>query len=380
MTGFNTVARWLHWLIAGLIVLQYVLAELAEEATSDLQELALLANHKSVGILILALAVVRLAWRWRSDTPAFPSHLPGWQRVASSVSHFALYAFLFALPVSGWLLSSATAYSVSVFNVLPLPDLVGADEALAATLESTHHFLAEALFVLGVLHILAAIKHAVIDKDDVMARMTSWPGIGLGFAALAAGIVLLTPSTQTGGEATVATAERAARTFQEAELSAWTVDYSASQISFTAEQAGAEFTGVWTDWQADVRLSRAELERSSVEVTVRTAAVSTEDAERDASLAEADWFDSTSFPTATFQADEFARTEAGYTATGSLLIKDVPSPVTLIFTVQEENGARLVEGTARLDRLALGVGTGEWLDTTWVGQFVDLQFTLKEKI
>ena len=213
-----------------------------------------------------------------------------------------------------------------------------------------------------------------------MARMTSWPGIGLGFAALAAGIVLLTPTTQTGGETPVATVETEARVFEAGELSAWAVDYTASRISFTAEQAGAAFTGVWTDWQADVRLSRAELERSSVEVTVRTAAVSTEDAERDASLAEADWFDSTSFPTATFQADEFARTEAGYTATGSLLIKDVPSPVTLSFTVREENGARVVEGSARLDRLALGVGTGEWLDTTWVGQFVDLQFTLKEKI
>ena len=192
-TRYTSTARWLHWLVAGMIVVQYILAELAEQAgdqNSTLQQLALLAQHKSVGITILGIAVIRLLWRWRHPTPELPEEMAHWQGQAAKVAHWLLYLLLLLVPMTGWLMSSASAYSVSWFNLIALPDLVGADEVLKAQLMNWHEILAKVLFAVAVIHILAAIKHAILDRDQVLNRMLSWPAIGAA-VALAAGLVTL---------------------------------------------------------------------------------------------------------------------------------------------------------------------------------------------
>ena len=131
---YRTPAKILHWLVAGLIIAQYILAELAEAAEDRveiLNQLAVLANHKSIGITILALAIVRIVLRFKSPPPALPATMPKWQVWGSHLSHILLYGFLFALPLSGWLMSSAKAYSVSWFNLVVLPDLIAPSEAWA---------------------------------------------------------------------------------------------------------------------------------------------------------------------------------------------------------------------------------------------------------
>ncbi len=176
---YTTTAKLLHWLVAGLVVVQFVLANLAERAedADDLvRELALFANHRSVGITILTLIVIRLLWRWRHPVPRLPASVPRWQVIASRLSHYSLYAILLAMPISGWLMSSAADVSISWFNLVPIPDFVAPDHERHEFFEGIHKLLAKLLFVIASLHILAALKHRLFDKDGVLQRMLSVSG------------------------------------------------------------------------------------------------------------------------------------------------------------------------------------------------------------
>ena len=172
---YGFVAQGLHWIIAGLVVGQVVLGKIAEELPLGLDKLALLARHKSVGITILALAVIRLVWRL-IDRPPPPPPMPRWQHAASRLTHAAFYVLLFAMPVSGWLMSSASNYPVSWFGLLQLPDFVRPDEGLKDLLGDVHETLATALIALAVLHVVAALKHQYIDRDGLLMRMLPWRG------------------------------------------------------------------------------------------------------------------------------------------------------------------------------------------------------------
>ncbi len=379
--SYTQTARWLHWLIAGAIVLQYVLAELAEAAAdsgSTLAQLALLANHKSVGMTILAAALLRIVWRWRFPPPALPAQTSGWQRRAAQATHWGLYLCMFMLPLSGWLMSSASAYSVSWFGLFQLPDLIGPDEAWENGLKTLHEWLARTLFVLALLHVGAALKHALLDRDGILARMHSWPALAGAVVIVGACTVFMIPdAAPPSAEETAVTAPSelavSPKTNADTSVRAWDVDYEASFIEFVGEQAGASFTGRWTDWDAEIRFDAGQLDASSAEVVIHTAAVSSNDDERDNTIRGPDFFDAANFATAVFRASRFAVTAEGYVAAGELEIKSLRLPLEFRFSVVEDASATRLTGSARIDRLAFNVGTGDWQDTTWVGQHVDVR-------
>lgn len=191
---YSPFAKILHWWIAGLIILQYVLvnlAEAAEDADSGLRALALMANHKSVGITILGLAVLRLAWRIHAPPPPALA-MPRWQARAAAVNHWAFYGLLFFLPLSGWLMSSAAASPVSWFNLVPLPDVVGPSPELEEVFEEIHEALAPLLAALALLHVAAALKHAFVDRNGALRRISSAASLALFVLVLIAGLALLT--------------------------------------------------------------------------------------------------------------------------------------------------------------------------------------------
>ena len=383
--GYTQTARVLHWLVAGLIVLQYILANLADAADSRVGTLVLLANHKSVGMTILALAIARLAWRARFPAPPLPSGMARWQVVGSHVSHWGLYGLLIAMPVTGWLMSSASNYPVSWFNLVQLPDLVAANEASADRLESVHETLASVLAALAGLHVLAAFKHALIDRDGLLARMSSAVSVSLfAFVIVAGAFVLGNPGAAqdvAAADEPSATADGPSATADSAPA-AWDIDYAASFIVFRAEQAGAEFEGRWPAWQATLRFSPDRLADSVFDVRIDTGKVSTGDSERDAVLAEPEWFDAGEYPEASYRASKFLSLGGGrYAADGELRVKDVATPVALLFSVEEAaGGRRILTGTATIDRLAAGIGTGEWTDTTWVGQEVSVEVRVEASV
>jgi cytochrome b561 len=173
----NTTVRWgsisqfLHWLVVLLICLQVVLACIANELPLGMKKLATFAYHKSVGITILAIAVLRLLWRWANPTPLLPGALTHYERVLAHMTHVSLYLLLFAMPVSGWLMSSARGFPVSWFGFVQLPDLVPKSQPVYEAMLRTHDMLSYALGAVVLIHIAAAIKHHYFLKDDVLRRM-----------------------------------------------------------------------------------------------------------------------------------------------------------------------------------------------------------------
>ena len=392
---YHSFSQVLHWLIAGLIVLQFVLANLADgasESGSAIRELALLANHKSVGITILALVIVRLLWRMKTPPPGLPTTMDQWQVLASHISHWTLYSLIILLPISGWLMSSASAYSVSWFNLVQLPDFVAPNAELKEFFEGIHEFLGKALFVVALIHILAAVKHQVIDKDGVLARMSSTMSIGIFAVVIATGVWTLggAGKTSESGDTTVAAApvasEQSSATIAEpaadsSRLPVWNIDYENSHIRFTGDQAGAAFDGVWQSWSANLHFDDKALDDSSFDVTVVTTEVETDDVDRNVTLADPEWFDVRQFPEAFFRASSFVQLDDGsFTANGQLIIKDVASPIALHFTVEKNGSERLLVGSADMLRMALGVGTGEWGDTSWVSDEVTVNVRVQATV
>jgi cytochrome b561 len=173
----NTMHRWgwvsqtLHWLIVALVIVQVTLWLMFDDLPTGMRKLTLIARHKSFGITILGLAVLRLLWRWLNPTPELPTTLKPYERTLARVTHALLYLLLFAMPLSGWTMSSARGFPVSWFGLVQLPDLVPKNKALYEALLTTHGVLACALAAVVALHVVAALKHHFVLRDDVLRRM-----------------------------------------------------------------------------------------------------------------------------------------------------------------------------------------------------------------
>ena len=168
---YGAVAQGLHWIVAVLIVVQFTLAWTADDLPLGVHKLMLLARHKSVGMTVLMLAILRLVWRLLNPPPALPEGMTPIERIGARATHVAFYVLLFAMPLTGWLMSSAKNYSVSWFGLFTWPDLIGKNEAAFDALRETHDLMSWALLGIAILHILAALKHHFWNKDDVLVRM-----------------------------------------------------------------------------------------------------------------------------------------------------------------------------------------------------------------
>ena len=175
--AWGVVSKTFHWLIVLMIITQWVIAERADDLPNGLAKLQTLALHKSIGMTVFMLAILRLVWRWANPVPTLDGVTRGWERWAASFSHVALYALIFAMPITGLLMSSAHAYSVSWFSLFQWPDLVQPDHELAERLEWLHKLLFKVLVGVAVLHVLGALKHHFIDRNEVLKRMLPFGGV-----------------------------------------------------------------------------------------------------------------------------------------------------------------------------------------------------------
>ena len=171
LTRYGSIAQLFHWTVVVLIIVQFFLANKEHHLPLGPAKIATLAQHKSVGMTIFALAVLRLLWRLVNPVPALPDTMPRWQRIGAHASHVALYALILITPLLGWMMSSARNFSVSWFGLFTLPDLVQPDRAKYDLFHEIHEFLAYSLLSIAVLHAAAALKHHFFDRDDVLKRM-----------------------------------------------------------------------------------------------------------------------------------------------------------------------------------------------------------------
>jgi cytochrome b561 len=169
--SYTRVAIGLHWVIAATILGTFTLGVYMHELPLSPTKLRLYSYHKWIGVTIFALVLFRLLWRLGHRPPPPPLSMPAWQRRTAAVTHVLLYALTLAIPVSGWLMSSASGFQVVYLGLLPIPDLLAKDKALADQLKDAHEFLNMFMLALVVLHAAAALKHHLLDHDDVLARM-----------------------------------------------------------------------------------------------------------------------------------------------------------------------------------------------------------------
>ncbi|HPG79227.1 cytochrome b [Piscinibacter sp.] len=167
---YTGLAIALHWVLALAIVGSFSVGVYMTELPISPQRLKLYNWHKWAGICILALSALRLLWRLTHRPPA-DVPMPAWQQRASHAVHGLLYVLFFAVPLAGWAYSSAAGFPIVVFGVLPLPDFVSPDKALAEAIKPLHKILAFTLAALVLAHVGAALKHHFVDRDGLLDRM-----------------------------------------------------------------------------------------------------------------------------------------------------------------------------------------------------------------
>lgn len=176
----NTRERWgsvsigLHWTIAALVLLVQVPAGLIMDAVGPGTVQNVGYNiHKTTGIVIFLLAVVRLGWRWSQPVPALPADLPAWQARAAATTHVLLYLVLFTMPITGFLYTAMGGFPVPFFGLYDLSRLIPVHKPASEVFKLAHVSLQWLLYAVVALHVCGALHHHVIRKDGVLRRMLS---------------------------------------------------------------------------------------------------------------------------------------------------------------------------------------------------------------
>lgn len=168
---YGVVSQTLHWLVALLVFTQFVIGSIAADLPLGMQRLIFLARHKSIGMTIFVLVILRILWRLINKVPSLPVNMSAYQRQLARITHWLLYGILLCMPIAGWINSSASNLTVSWFGVFTWPDLVEPDKQIATIAKEIHHILGWILFMVISLHISAALYHHFMLKDNVLRRM-----------------------------------------------------------------------------------------------------------------------------------------------------------------------------------------------------------------
>ncbi len=405
-TRYATVAILLHWVIAAGIVFQILLAWRMEDLKTPLG-FALVQLHKSVGITILLLSLVRLGWRLANPPPPEPEGLKSWEARLSKIVHLAFYVIMIGMPLTGWLMVSASRIEIPtlLFGTMPWPHVPGiahlpesAKSVWRMIGDRGHGLLAFGAYLLLALHVGGALKHQlfdaatpILDRMAPGARAGKWFDlrlvlIGLGGLAVVAAAELFQPNlpasapqsavivdddadepatpSKPKAESVAPVAPPAAEaSVAPAVAPTWTVG-KGSILGFATSWGGEPISGRFDKFTADIVFGPDALKDSKVSVAIDLASVVTGDAQRDQSLPSADWFDAATHPTATFTATRFEKTGEGrFIAHGKLSLRGVTQPLDLPFKLRIEGDKAHMSGVTTLDRTVFGVGQGEWKAT-----------------
>jgi cytochrome b561 len=167
---WGALAKGFHWIIALAILGNGMFGLLMDLAHSPMQKLNWLALHKSIGLTVLALVLLRILWRWRDGRPT-DEPAPRWQQQAAHAVHGVLYVLIVAIPLSGWWFNSVTGKPLQWFKLFNLPALVAKNDSLRDLAHGVHEYLFWFLLLVLLAHVGAALKHHVFDNDNVLRRM-----------------------------------------------------------------------------------------------------------------------------------------------------------------------------------------------------------------
>lgn len=395
---YSSVAILLHWLLALTLAFQTALGFAMPRDASGFTAYQL---HKSVGMLILFLTLVRIAWRLKNRPPlALEGGFTGF--IAKAV-HLGFYAVLILAPLTGWALVSTARIEVPtvLFGIIPLPHLPLPGSINEAT-EEVHEWLSWIGIALFALHIAGAVRHHFLIRDRLLERMA--PAGSVMLVGILTALVLATGAATlvlAGGSSSRAEAEAPADTPAPAQSLAaapeqtvepqeeedavaaeqlpaadeaapaeeqaaepgpppvWTIQ-PGGRLGFSVTNGSDTIRGSFSDWSGAIRFDPDRPESANIRISVNLASASVGDATMDGMLGGADFFATAANPTANWNATSVRRTGPGrYSADGTLSLRGLSRRVPLTFTLSGEGLRRRVEGSATIDRSAFGVGTGE---------------------
>lgn len=346
--------------------------------------------HKSLGMTILALVVVRIIWRFLKPAPTPLDTHKTWEKYLSKIIHGLLYFGLIAMPVSGWAMSSAGEFPVNYFGLFDIPALTDKDEALFKLTRTLHEFGAYAIMAAVGLHFLGAAKHHFVDKDATLIRMGGNSlFLIIGALFLISSLVLAVPHvlkrTETMQAINIEEAQANISNTNEnvKEQNQWIIDEENTRIEFTFVQYGQPINGSFENVNGTIVFDPDNLEEAKTFIEIDINSIKTGSADRDEQAKSDAWFDSQTHPLATFEAESFSESEdENYTADGFLTIRGQKIPLTLPFTLKISNtdhGTKSAEMRSKLTlmRLDFGVGQGEWADTEAIENAIEIHISVK---
>lgn len=168
---YGAMAQFFHWAVVVLIAFQYTWAWRIDQTEGLRARFELVTQHKTIGMTVLALAILRLLWRFFHAPPPLPKHLVNWEIWAAKLGHVALYALIFIVPLSGWFYSQAAGYGDYWWGPISFPSLIEANEASEDFFYALHELVGKLLILVVVIHVLAALRHHFILQDNVLKRM-----------------------------------------------------------------------------------------------------------------------------------------------------------------------------------------------------------------
>ncbi|QIE41781.1 cytochrome [Rhodobacteraceae bacterium SC52] len=387
--SYGAVAKTLHWLTALLILTAIPLGVIANDMGYDTsQALAfkawLFSLHKTVGVAAFFVALLRILWAATQPKPALLHPDRRLESFAAETVHWALYASLVIVPLSGWLHHAATSGFAPIWwpfgQSLPF---VPVNEGVAHFFGAWHWLFTKVLIAALALHIAGALKHHFIDKDATLARML--PGLTLAGdptaahprapmkAALAFWVLLLAAGSVLGLSSD---AERQAASPQlQAEPSGWTVQDG--RLAITALQLGSEVEGQFEEWNAAINFDPDLPSDVKGDVTVQIAIPSLKLGSVTSDALKPEFFAAEEFPTATFTAEiTEADGENSYLADGVLSLKGVEQPLALPFTLVIDGDTAQMEAKTVIDRRDFGIGTASYNDESTVAYESNVTVTL----
>ncbi|MDB5972034.1 MAG: Cytochrome b561 [Hydrocarboniphaga sp.] len=351
----------LHWLIAVLIFGGFGLGLFMHELPASADKLRYFSWHKWTGVTVFGLALLRGIWRITHPVPPLPAG-PRWEHAAAHLTHAALYLLMLAVPLSGWLHSSAAGYQTVYLGVLPIPDLLAKNLPLSEQLAKVHELLNYALLALLLLHAAAALQHHYLKRDDILRRMLPQARSGLG-----AGLVTLFAVAAFSGIAALlllSDADEGEHHQHAAETAAAPAANLAGELNAEFRQMNVPVQGRFTAFHAEkLQFDAAHLDQASASIVVDSASFDLGDADYNAEVRKKEWFDSAAFPQARFESERVTRLADGrYQAAGQLTIKDKTQPAMAVFSVTEQADKATYTGEATISRAAFQIGDAEWND------------------
>ncbi|WP_152544566.1 cytochrome b/b6 domain-containing protein [Actibacterium mucosum] len=346
MRAWHPIAKLLHWVMAALLLSMigcgFLMAQTAAKGDFAARVLGLRVYdlyqlHKSIGVSLFALLVLRVVWRALHRPPPFPQGMSAGVVRAAKLTHLGLYVLMATMPLTGWLMASSSPLGIPtvVFGVLPIPHLVGPDAEVSAFWGRLHWMGGVSMLALVTLHVAGALKHHFVDRDDVLRHMLPF-GRRLGWV-----VVLILPFA-----------------FVHPALAQthWKVDPAKSTLAFEVKIGTSIAFGTFSDWTAHIQFDPQDQNQNSVQVQVSTATASISAPQAAAPLAGSSWLDADAFPVAEFVADSLTWDGQHLTVPGTLTLKGVTLPLVLSGTLDIAGSTATAQLRSTLSRHDFGIG------------------------